>query len=393
MLDSQTLPTERVQKRQRLLQAVEEIRPILAQSVCESERNATLAPAAVEALQASGLFNFKLPAILGGAEADPVLQIEVIEALAYIDTASAWCAMIGASSIAQLGAFLPEPGLQCIFADNLSPRAATAVHPIGNATPVAGGYQVSGHWRFCSGVHHANWVSCLAMLQQPEGCYAESSLPERITVALPVRDISIHNNWSVVGLRGTGSCDILVTERFVPRELTFRRDRANPAPRRGGSTFRLAAPGILALDHIGFALGVARRALDELVGGAIQANSVHRPAALRERQIVHRLVGKFELTLQAARSLVMARYAEVVQKLEANEPIAPQHQAQLQALATYTTELAVEIAATAFRYGGGRALHQPNILELLMRDSQAAAQHAFVSDQHYETYGKLFLAS
>lgn len=392
MTATQTFPTERTQKRQLLLQAVEEIRPILTQSVNKSERNATLAPAAVEALQASGLFKLRLPAILGGAEADPALNIEVLEALAYIDTASAWCTFIGATSIALLGAFLPEPGLQRVFADGRIPLAASAVHPVGCATPVAGGYQVSGHWRFCSGIHHADWIFCTAMIQRPEGNYEESSLPERIFVTVPVCDVTIHDNWSVVGLRGTGSCDISVTERFVPHDLTFRRDRANPVPLRGGPIFRLASPGFLAQDPIGFALGIARRSLDELVDGATQTKSAHRPAALQERQIVDRLVGKLELTLQAARSLVMQRYAGVMQKLEAAEPIDPHCQAQLQALATYTTELAAELAAAAFRYGGGRALYQPNILELLLRDSQAAAQHAFVSDQHYETYGKLFLA-
>lgn len=391
MTETQTFPTERTRKRQLLLQAVEEIRPILAQSADESERTATLAPAAVEALQASGLLKLRLPAILGGAEADPLLTIEVLEALAYIDTASAWCTMIGAASIALLGAFLPEPGLQRVFADGRIPLAATAVHPVGHATPVAGGYRVSGHWCFCSGIRHADWIFCTAMIQRPEGTYEESSLPDLIRVTLPVRDVTIHDNWSVVGLRGTGSCDISVTGRFVPHDLTFRRDRVNLVPQRGGPFFCLAPPGVLAQDHIGFALGIARRALDELIENATQTKSKHRPAALQERQIIHRLVGKLELTLQAARSSVMERYAAVMQKLAAGEPIDPQCQAQLQALATYTTELAAEMAATAFRYGGGRALHQPNILERLLRDSQAAAQHAFVSDQHYETYGKLFL--
>lgn len=392
MTEIKPFPTERTEKRQCLLQAVEEIRPILAKSVNESECNATLAPAAVAALQASGLFEIGLPASLGGSEADPALQIEVLEALAYIDSASAWCTMIGATGIAILGAFLPEPGLQRVFANGRIPLAVNTIHPVGRATPVAGGYQVSGHWRFCSGVRHADWVFCTAAIQQPEQNNAEST-PERILVTMPVCAVTIHDNWSVVGLHGTGSCDISVAECFVPHDLAFQRDRLNPAPLRGGPHFRLASPGFLAHGPIGFALGIASRALDELINGAIMTKSAHRPTALHERQIIHRLVGKYELTLQAARSLALERYATVMQKLEAGESIGPQCQAQLQALATYTTELAVEIAATAFRYGGGRALYQPNILERLMRDSQAAAQHAFVSDQHYESYGKFLVAT
>ncbi|HRW05560.1 MAG TPA: acyl-CoA dehydrogenase family protein [Caldilineaceae bacterium] len=392
MIETQPFPTERTEKRQRLLHSVEAIRPTLVQSAHESECNATLAPAAVAALQASGLFNLKLPTTLGGAEADPVLQIEVLEALAYIDTASAWCTMISATGIAILGAFLPELGLQQLFANGRIPIAVNTIHPVGCATPVAGGYRVSGHWRFCSGIRHADWVFCTAAIQRPEGSYEELSLPERILVTMPVCAVTIHDNWSVVGLRGTGSCDISVAECFVPHDLAFQRDRLNPTPLRGGPYFHLASPGFLAQDLIGFALGIARRALDELINGAIETKSTHRPAPLCTRPIIHRLVGKYELTLQAARSLAIERYAAVMQKLEAGESIDLQCQAQLQALATYTTELAVEIAAAAFRYGGGRALYQPNILERLMRDSQAAAQHAFVSDQHYESYGKFLVA-
>ena len=65
----------------------------------------TLAPAAVEVMRDAGLFTLKLPEVLGGAEADPVTQIEVIEALSYIDASAGWCLMIGATAIGQPGAF------------------------------------------------------------------------------------------------------------------------------------------------------------------------------------------------------------------------------------------------------------------------------------------------
>ncbi|MBI1299792.1 hypothetical protein GC175_33115, partial [bacterium] len=61
------------------------------------------------------------------------------------------------------------------------------------------------------------------------------------------------------------------------------------------------------------------------------------------------------------------------------------------ALGVYVTELCVEITTQAFRYGGGGALFQPNILEQLLRDSHAAAQHIFASDTAYEEYGKAIL--
>ena len=70
--------------------------------------DATLPPAAVQALDDAGLLALKLPAVLGGAEADLVTQLEVLEAVTYIDTSAGWCTLIGAAAIAALGAFLAD---------------------------------------------------------------------------------------------------------------------------------------------------------------------------------------------------------------------------------------------------------------------------------------------
>ncbi len=92
-----------------------------------SELQATLASSAVAALEAAGVFRLKLPEVIDGAEADLMVQMEVFEALASIDTASAWCAMVDATSAALLGAYLPEPGLQSILRAGGLPLAAASL--------------------------------------------------------------------------------------------------------------------------------------------------------------------------------------------------------------------------------------------------------------------------
>src|ERR1700722_12585785 len=88
-----TFPRERLAKRQALLAQVGRIAPVLRASGTKSEGLATLAPEAVTALREAGLFQLKLPAATGGAEADPVTEMMVLEALAYHDFTSAWCTM------------------------------------------------------------------------------------------------------------------------------------------------------------------------------------------------------------------------------------------------------------------------------------------------------------
>jgi indole-3-acetate monooxygenase len=155
-------PTDREEKRQVLLEAVERVRDTLRAGADDAEANATLPPATVQALDDAGLLALKLPAVLGGAEADLVTQLEVLEAVTYIDTSAGWCTLIGAAAIASLGAFLGDEAMAQIFGDGQVPRAAGAFMPSGQAVPVAGGYRVSGRWAFASGIRHAQWVSATA---------------------------------------------------------------------------------------------------------------------------------------------------------------------------------------------------------------------------------------
>lgn len=375
-------------RRATLLEGLAQISSALAASSDESEQQATLAASAVAALEAAGMFRLKLPMVLDGAEADPMVQMEVIEALAAVDTASAWCTMVGATSAALLGAYLPDPGLQSILCAGGLPRAAVSFFPGGVAVAENGGYRLNGRWRFCSGIRHAEVVSLAAVIPPPDGQNAPAGPPDVIFLAVPVHAVTIHDNWHVIGLKGTGSSDISVDDCLVPQQMVFRWDMVSPKPQRGGNLYRMGVLASVSCEHIGFALGVARRALDELTRQVKHTRGVFRPSALQERQVIHRLVGRFDLELGAARALAFERYAAAWKRAEAGEQISAAAQAELQGIATYTTELAVNIASAAYRYGGAGALYQPNILERLLRDIQAAAQHIAVSDAAYEVHGK-----
>jgi indole-3-acetate monooxygenase len=134
--------------------------------------------------------------------------------------------------------------------------------------------------------------------------------------------------------------------------------------------------------------GTARRALDELTITATTTRGHLRPSALAEREVVHRFLGIADLKLRATRALALELFEEIQQTLARGELVGPVLQTRSRAAGTYATDLAVEIAPQAFRYGGAGALFQPNILEVLLRDSNAAAQHFFASDSAYEDYGK-----
>ena len=164
-------PTERTEKRRVLMDAVEAVRATLEAGTQEAEETATLPLTSVEALYESGLLRLKLPHVLGGAEADPMTQLDVLEAVSRIDPSAGWCLMIGAASLGSLAAFLPDDAVDEIFEDGKPPRVAGAFAPFGTAAPVAGGYRVTGRWPFGSGVRHSQWVSAGARVTTESAGY------------------------------------------------------------------------------------------------------------------------------------------------------------------------------------------------------------------------------
>ena len=220
-----TFPAQREEKRLALLAAVGSVRDRLLANADQAEAMGHLPQDTVDALDDCGLLSYKVPEALGGAEADPLMQLDVVEAVTRIDPAAGWCLMIGAASIANMGAFLPDDAIDEIFAGGRIPRAAGVAAPSGRAKPVEGGYRVTGRWAFGSGVGHSDWISAGAWVVDDE-----QQLTRQIRVVFPTADAHIHENWQVMGLKGTGSCDYSVSELFVPQRFTW--DGAESGPRR-----------------------------------------------------------------------------------------------------------------------------------------------------------------
>src|ERR1700734_4228726 len=80
-----------------------------------AEELRTLPNDAVATLRSLGLCWLKPPAELGGTPLPPAEFCDVIEELAYIDTSTAWAAMIGAGCNGLAGGWLPEAGARRIF--------------------------------------------------------------------------------------------------------------------------------------------------------------------------------------------------------------------------------------------------------------------------------------
>lgn len=377
-------------RRRKLLAEVERIAPVLQASGPKSEEIATLAPEAVAALREGGFFRLKLPAAVGGFEADPVTEMLVLEALAYHDFTSGWCTMVGATAIASLGVFLSERGLDRVFGQGKIPTAAISFFPAGRAVRKGDGYRLSGRWRFNSGIRHAEWIVGGTIV---EGTESEGGgRPRAMFSVMPTTDVTLYDNWrDVVGLKGTGSCDCSVEDYHLPEHLSFTWDLLDPQPLRGGPSYRLPPFSYVAKEHGSVAIGAARRALDELIKLATTTRGTFRASKLDERQVVHRKIAEADLKIRAARALMHERYEQLYQKASAGQQIEGHDIADVRAICVYATDVAIEVATMTYHFAGNTGLHHPHVLGRLLRDLNTAGLHQVMSDTAYENHGKFRL--
>ncbi len=378
------LPTEREALRRLLLDAIARIRPILEADAEENDAGETLSWPSVVALYREGLLSLKVPREMGGPEVDPLLYLELCDELSYVNPSAGWCAFINSTSAAFLGAFLPDAGVKRVFVGRGMPIASGALIPRGVATPVDGGWRVGGQWPFASGSAHSSWLLAGFRIVRDD-----TPGPEHMVMAAPIAAVQFVDNWQVMGLKGTGSRDFVLEDHFVPEELAF--DLITTDPRRGGPQFWLGRPGFVTPDHAAFALGVARRALDEIAAQAGSYSRGYLTSTISQRGALQHDLGRCDQELRAARALCREAIEDAWEFCLRGKRPDLERQLRLRGACAYATDVACRVATTAFRYGGGNAIYNDRVLQRCMRDINAAAQHFMVNTSAYDNLGQFRL--
>jgi alkylation response protein AidB-like acyl-CoA dehydrogenase len=136
---------------------------------------------------------------------------------------------------------------------------------------VPGGYMIRGHWAYGSGIYHAEWIHSGCFLTDGDKpAHNPDGTPIIVLTHHPKASIELKGNWDVLGLRATGSFDYTLKqpELFVPEQMCYPFDGATV--QRGGPEYRIGLVGLTTWGHTSWALGVGRRALDELARLALE---------------------------------------------------------------------------------------------------------------------------
>ena len=362
-----------------VLDRIAEIAPILDRTATESERLRTLCQEATEAMHAAGLFGMWVPREAGGFDIDLVTQVDAIVELARADMSACWTLMIGNTVTASMAAGLPDEGFAEVFAGGRLPVAAGSLKPSGRAERVPGGYRASGQWGFGSGILHAEWIVANCLIE-------DQGQTRGISLAVPIAEVDVHDDWHVAGLRGTGSCTYAVTDVFVPERRTLCRAQQR------GSFFNANAGLRIPIEHAAVSLGGARRALDETIRLSATKRRLWDSGTVADKQTFRVELGRLEAQWTTLHAGVRASAVDLEDAVERDGDVRGVAE-KLKAMAALTAEHCLAIGGRALRYAGAAAIQDDGVLQRVHRDLVAAAQHVMVADSAYEAYGDSLLGA
>ena len=286
-----------------VLDQARKLAPAIAADGEACEQLGTMPPAIVDALRESGLFDIMVPRELGGSEVSAVTALAVFEELTAADSSIGWSQMANASTSA-FSAYLGEDAAQAMFGARPAVMAGQ-FSPKGPSVAVDGGYQVQGRYSFGSGSGHADWVGGGTVEMDGQTPRMVGGRPVIRAFFVPRSEVEFLGNWDVMGLIGTGSYDYAISERVVPAGFTF--EIMNAVKQRGGSLYELGVLGMTSIGHSGFALGVSRRAIEELLPLAGRKQRLAYPTPVAGIERFQYELGRVTAALKAARRVAVRR--------------------------------------------------------------------------------------
>lgn len=363
---------------ERVIDRLMDIADELREQAGEAERIGRLTDQTVKAMKSAGSIRLLQSAEHGGFQAHPREWAETVMATAALDPSAGWVAGVVGVHPYQLAYADPRVG-QEIWADDINTWMASPYAPQGVAKPVDGGYLFNGRWGFSSGTDHCDWIILGAIVGDANGVPV---MPLSILhMILPRSDYEIvDDSWDVVGLRGTGSKDVIVKDAFVPsyRTMDGLKVMDGSAQREAGMT----DPLYLMPWSTMFPLGISAAVIG-ITEGALAAHLDYQRervsatgTAIKDDPYVMYAIGEAAADINAARQELLANADRIYDMVAAGKEVSFADRAAGRRTQVRAVWRAVGAVDEIFARSGGNALRMDKPLQRYWRDAHAGLNHA-----------------
>jgi len=371
---------------QTLVERITALGPFVTEHAAEAEAQRKQVDTVVDAIHATGVFHHFVPKCYGGLEFGVMDFVDNMLPLGAADASTAWVTAFCMEHNLLLSLF-SEQAQDEVFGVQPYVIAPGCAFPPGVATPVPGGFRLTGRWRYASGVMHADWALAV-------GLNADDRSDAR-WFAFPLDEATVHDVWRMDGMAATGSNDFSVTDLFVPEHRGLPLATMNAGTTPGGRLhdnpmYRVPVTAFLgiasAIPLVGAAQGVIALCREQLAGRvSIGVKQGDRPAvqmALARADVEVRIA---ELALRDA----VARLMDVAERgATADVPTRARIRAQVTTISAMCRTATRDIVDAL-----GTTVHETsNPIQRAVRDITVGTGHV-VHDRSaaLELHGRLLL--
>jgi len=360
-----------------LIARAESLVPLLRENGPKTEQLHCLTEVCVQALEEAGLFRMFQPVARGGYETDAVTIARVMTAIASGCASTAWVMSIY-SSVGQLAELLSEQALAEIYAEPHARIAGVFGRAGATVERAEGGFRVrgDGFWPFNSGCRHAGWDLLKMTVEEPDG----SNWPA--FAAVPMSDLTLCDDWDVMGAMGTGSNSVRCGELFIPEHRLV----AVPKDLRG-----VLRPDVAAGTNCALPLGMARHAMEAFVELATTRGLNHLGyARMGDAPVVQAALAAAAIDVK----LIECYQQWVLSPYNGGPPITPGDVPVMGIGSVRCFELTRALVERLLDLCPSSEIQRSKPIQRLLRDIHVFEhQHAATPFANYELFGRRFFAA
>ncbi len=356
----------------------------------------------VVALGQRGLMRLVVPTSMGGGGQGPAELIELTRRVAFEHPSAGWVAMTCNEEATLAASYLSPASLARFYASEPAAVIAGSGVARGTATLTDDGCVVSGRWTYATGCTAADYWMVVALVDEPS--------PRRMcAVLVPADRALVDDTWHTLGMRGTGSADVVLEGVHVPADmigiddsLSLRTgENAQPPVPDAHPFFGLPSGLRFPFPKVGVAVGTAQRAIFEFKQLADEKKPIFAKTTLAERPDAANAVAHAEALVRSSYTFVVDELAELCATAAAGEHISDSQHARGRLACSWALRSCIEAVSRLASAAGATAnFTDPPVaapsssavsLGSLLADVAAVAGHFMVGPQHIDTAGRVLL--
>lgn len=361
-----------------LIDRARKLAPVLRERAARTEDARKLLPETLNDFVEAGFYRILQPARYGGYEMSPMTLYRVVMELAKGCPSSAWCLCLITIHNWEV-ALLDPRAADDLWREDPDARASSSYAPFGKVTVVDGGYRLSGRWHWSSGSDHCSWVILGGIVPREGG-----GPPDARAFLVPRSDYQVIDVWHVVGLKGTGSNDIVVEDAFVPEHRTHQY----------AHSFRMTDPGLATFTSRNFkysfgvvfayclsvvTLGIALGALETYQADMKVRLGAFDGAKAMEDPFVRQRLAEASAIIRGLEMRLETNFAEFDALIDSGAPIPVDIRVRTKWDAQWIAKEAQRAVELLFKASGARGLRLDSPMQRYFRDVHAASNHAYLN--------------